>query len=995
MNKAGAVSRAWKDRRETVSIWAPTTSSNEPVASSRMIAEPPSSKRRLKLVSWRLQAVVLSFDQVAGLLTRSADADSALIQPGLLMGEDLRYWVQIMRLAGSIVVRHEYLPTLREEGTEYHARWEPVLTGSDAEKLSSIVKQAPGVARALSKSETDSAPRSDPNKQARAFLDQFVDYCVRTAAVEAPPFHRRQGKQKNVSLHDQWLEALCSKESRLRGKTAELRKLAEQVVEWRHPVDITTASPFRLGFRLEEPEPEELTQTARSKIARPKANRSPWTLRFLLQSVEDPSLMVSADEAWNGSKALTQALRSSPSQPAEFLLSALGQAAGLCPHIEKGLRRKRPESVDLTTEDAHSFLANYADTLQQAGFGVWLPSWWTGRGSQQRLHARPQVKSPKMQSSAGLSLDTIVRFQWQVALGDTPLTQEELKTLASLKQSLVQIRGQWVEINPDEIQRALKQWNKKGSQQAPLRDVIQMGLGNESETNGIPVGGLDADGWIRTLLERLRGETEWEELPAPAGLQGALRPYQRRGFSWLAFLRQWGLGACLADDMGLGKTVQTLALIQRDWEKDDHRPVLLICPTSVINNWKREAEHFTPSLPIMVHHGAGRSNAKRFQQEAEKVGLVISSYALLQRDRRLFEPIDWKGIILDEAQNIKNPETKQSQAARGLGGDYRVALTGTPIENNVGDLWAIMDFLNPGFLGKQAEFKRRFFLPIQVHGNNEASEQLRRLTQPFILRRRKTDREIAPDLPEKQETKVYSRLTKEQASLYQAVLKETEESLEDSEGIQRKGLVLATLSKLKQICNHPAQFLKDGSKVEGRSGKMARLTELLDELIRSGDKAIIFTQFSEMGEILQRHCREMFGRETFFLHGGTSKKRRDRMIEEFQSDTGPPIFVLSIKAGGTGLNLTAASHVFHFDRWWNPAVEDQATDRAFRIGQTKNVEVHKFCCTGTLEERIDDMIEQKKAIAERVVGTGEDWLTKLSNEELKELFALREEAIEK
>jgi SNF2 family DNA or RNA helicase len=397
----------------------------------------------------------------------------------------------------------------------------------------------------------------------------------------------------------------------------------------------------------------------------------------------------------------------------------------------------------------------------------------------------------------------------------------------------------------------------------------------------------------------------------------------------------------------------------------------------------------------MVHHGLGRTKGEGFSQEVEKYVLVISSYALLQRDFETLKKVNWSGLILDEAQNVKNPETKQSRAARGLQVGYRIALTGTPVENNVGDLWSIMEFLNPGFLGTQGEFKNEFFVPIQANRDPGAVKRLKRLTGPFILRRLKTDKSIISDLPEKMEMKVFCTLTKEQASLYAAVVKEASEALDSAVGIQRRGVVLATLSKLKQVCNHPAQFLGDNSAIPGRSGKLARLTEMLEEVLEVGDRALIFSQFSEMGEILRRHLQETFGREALFLHGGVPKAQRDRLVERFQTKgEGPRLFILSLKAGGTGLNLTLANHVFHFDRWWNPAVENQATDRAFRIGQIRNVQVHKFLCVGTLEEKIDEMIERKKEVAAGVVGTGEAWLTELSTAELKEIFVLRNEAVE-
>jgi SNF2 family DNA or RNA helicase len=385
-----------------------------------------------------------------------------------------------------------------------------------------------------------------------------------------------------------------------------------------------------------------------------------------------------------------------------------------------------------------------------------------------------------------------------------------------------------------------------------------------------------------------------------------------------------------------------------------------------------------------------------FCKAASASALVISSYGLLQRDLEFLSKVPWAGIILDEAQNIKNPETKQSKAARTIRADYRIALTGTPVENHVGDLWALMDFLNPGFLGTQHFFKQNFYTPIQWYGDSEASARLKALTGPFILRRMKTDKSIISDLPEKIEMKEYCSLTKEQASLYKAVVDELQEKIESAEGIDRRGLVMALLVKLKQVCNHPAHFLGDNSAVEHRSGKVKRLTELLGDIREAGEKTLLFTQFTQMGTMLRQYLQDLYGEEVLFLHGGVTKKRRDEMVESFQKEGGssPAIFILSLKAGGTGLNLTTANHVVHFDRWWNPAVENQATDRAFRIGQHKNVEVHKFITTGTLEERIDEMIEKKTTVAGQVLGTGEQWLTELSNNDLRNLIMLNQEAME-
>ena len=779
-----------------------------------------------------------------------------------------------------------------------------------------------------------------------------------------------------------------SKDGAVVGDASDLSQFAAQVREWRRPIAVSASSPFRLCFRLEEPE-----DVAGTDGADDKTSNDAWYVRYLLQPHDDPSLLIPVDEAWKSGGRKISALTRNGSNVREFLLSSLGQASGICPSITASLENARPAGYSLDAAKAHEFLTEEAVALEQAGYGVMLPAWWTRKGTKVRLAVQARAKSPKMQGGSGLSLETIVQFDWEVALGGRKLTLRELEALARMKAPLVRVRGQWVEMSAQEIQAAIDFWEKKGTEEASVRDIIQMALGVKDAPQGFDFKGVRATGWIGKLLKQLDGQAEFKELASPRGFSGTLRPYQVRGYSWLSFLRQWGLGACLADDMGLGKTIQTLALIQRDWRANGKRPVLLICPTSVVNNWEKEAARFTPRLPVLIHHGPGRKRGAAFRKEAERCAIVVSSYGLAHRDVKTLRKVQWSGVVLDEAQNIKNPETKQARAARSLEADYRVALTGTPVENNVGDLWSIMEFLNPGFLGSESEFKRKFFVPIQAERDPSAAERLKRITEPFILRRLKTDRSIISDLPEKLETKVFCSLTKEQASLYASVLKETEEALEDAKGIQRRGLVLATLSKLKQVCNHPAQFLGDNSGIADRSGKLVRLTEMLEEVIEVGDRALVFSQFAEMGGLLQRHVQETFGLEALFLHGGVPKRRRDRMVERFQNEGGgPPIFILSLKAGGTGLNLTSANHVFHFDRWWNPAVENQATDRVFRIGQARNVQVHKFICAGTLEEKIDEMIERKKEVAEKVVGAGEGWLTELSNDDLKDVLALSKEA---
>ena len=531
-----------------------------------------------------------------------------------------------------------------------------------------------------------------------------------------------------------------------------------------------------------------------------------------------------------------------------------------------------------------------------------------------------------------------------------------------------------------------------------LLEAMRMGLGGETSVDGLPIDGVDSEGWLDELLKRFSHSEKLEELSQPKGLDGQLRPYQKYGYSWLAFLRRWGLGACLADDMGLGKTIQTISLLVREKELSGKlpAPALLIAPTSVVTNWEREIDRFAPGLQTYVHRGAGRLKGSEFREAIKDRDVVLTSYPIARLDAESVQSIQWLAVILDEAQNIKNPETKQTQVIRKIEAKFRIALTGTPVENRLSELWSIMHFLNPGYLGARKAFREKFALPIERYHDEEALGKLKQLTSPFILRRVKTDPRVISDLPEKVETKVYCTLTEEQATLYEAVVQDVMQEIESEEGVKRRGLVLSMLMQLKQICNHPVQYLHQAGKgsaeatLDGRSGKLERLGELLEEILAEGDRTLIFTQFSEMGGILAEHLPKAFGAATQFLHGGTPTKSRDQMVRRFQEDEqAPPVFILSLKAGGTGLNLTRANHVFHFDRWWNPAVEDQATDRAFRIGQKRNVQVHKFVTTGTLEEMIDDMIESKKGLAQAVVGSGENWLTEMSTDELRKVVSLR------
>lgn len=955
--------------------WLPSTKVG-PLPSSSLLVSAGAQEGITELAPWLIPACLAEHGTLLSVLTGCVRKHT--MAPGVIVGNDLAFWAEMLRFAGTLVARQQYLPGVRMVGGEAHAVWEPVLIGEDRGRLLACANAMPPSGRSLADPDQGNPPEADASSVLLSFLTEAVDALVRSA-LDAPTSkpNERRAAATPKSIHDAWMAALRSGNGMIDWPGKDMAALRRDITRWSRPIAITMSAPARLCFRLEEPGEDA------------PSGKEAWRVSYLLQPHADRSLLIPLASMWSNRRIAGHTAKMLGPKPTEFVLASLGQAAGICPKVSASLKDAAPEGFELDTISAHEFLSKTASALEQAGFGVLLPAWWTRTGTKLRPVVRAKVKSPALSASGGLSLDAIAQFDWQTSLGDEALSQKEFMALAKLKVPLVRIRGQWVEVNAGEITAALDFWKKHAARESTVREIVHMALGRVDTLHGLSFGGVEATGWIGELLDQLVSKASFEELSPPEGLFATLRPYQARGFSWLSFLRRWGLGACLADDMGLGKTIQTLTLLLHERNMYGDRPHLLVCPTSVVNNWVQEASRFAPCLSVMVHHGAGRKKDAAFRNVLSGHDLIVSSYGLLQRDASLLQGIEWGGVILDEAQNIKNPETKQAKAAKELRARFRIALTGTPVENNVGDLWSIMEFLNPGLLGTQAEFRRRYFLPIQSGSDPEASERLKRLAGPFILRRLKTDKTIIADLPDKVERKELCRLTKEQASLYAAVLKDLDGSLAGTEGIQRKGLILATLSKLKQVCNHPAQFLGDNSAVADRSGKLERLTQMLEEVLEARERALVFTQFREMGDILKGHLQEFFGQETLFLHGGVPKNRRDAMVERFQKGIdAPPVFILSLKAGGTGLNLTNASHVFHFDRWWNPAVENQATDRAFRIGQHRNVMVHKFLCAGTLEEKIDAMIERKKNVADSVVGTGEAWLTELTDAQIRDVFAL-------
>lgn len=972
---------------------------------------------------WQVEGIYL--DPIAALELLNSLPLGTVAAEETFWGGDLRFWSQVARWSLDLLARSKFLPSLASPLLETQtagdraatARWQPLLdSGADQVRLTQFSERMPVACRMYQQELPQLAGEIDGEQHARLaielptapqtllqdFLTSTLDTQIRRVMANHPlppatldKAIRNGAPRKPNPIESpirEWLQALGSETASLTTVNG-LEALETALANWMAPLQNRgfEQSLFRTCFYLHPPQ----------------VGQTQWTLEYFLQAVDDAEFLVSAQTIWSNPVERLAYRGRTIARPQETFLMGLGLASRLYAPIEPSLQEPRPQFCSLTALQAYDFLKSVAWRLQDSGLGVVLPPSLANQGGwANRLGLKIQAQTTKPKKGDRLGLQSLLNFRWELSIGGQSLSKEQFDRLVALNTPLVEINGEWVELRPQDVRAAQTFFaSRKDQTSLSLEDALRISTGDTQMIEKLPVVSFEAAGSLQELINTLNGNRTIEPIPEPDGFSGELRPYQSRGVGWLAFLEQWGLGACLADDMGLGKTIQLIAfLLHLKQQQALEQPTLLVCPTSVLGNWEREVRKFGPSLRVLQYHGDKRPQGKALAKAVQSKDLVITSYALVQRDVKDLQTIAWQGVVLDEAQNIKNPDAKQSQAVRQLEAQFRIALTGTPVENRLSELWSILDFLNPGYLGPKNFFQRRFATPIERYGDTASLQTLRSLVQPFILRRLKTDRDIIQDLPDKQEMTVFCSLTNEQASLYQHLVEKSLIDIEAAEGIQRKGIILALLVKLKQICNHPSLFLKaeDGepnaanqlSAFEHRSGKLQRLEEMLEEVVSEGDRALIFTQFAEWGKLLKTHLERQLGRETLFLYGSTPKKQREEMVDRFQHDPqGPRIFILSLKAGGVGLNLTRANHVFHFDRWWNPAVENQATDRVFRIGQTRNVQVHKFVCNGTLEEKIHDLIESKKALAEQVVGTGENWLTELDTDQLRNLLLLDRSAI--
>ncbi|MEV7673824.1 DEAD/DEAH box helicase [Streptomyces sp. NPDC088752] len=880
------------------------------------------------------------------------------------------FWGAAALLALDLVARGLLLPGLTPGD---HDAWRAGPLGpEELERLRTLAASMPPAAHAVPLPSDASAPRDEPpplllpepEALLRAFADAVADTLPRTPAAPlaagGPAF------------------------------AAEEPQAVPEQRAWAAGVAAVHDAGVRLSLRLELP-----GFTAESREA------PGFRAVLRLHGVADPTLVADAAEVWSGSGPVGAAF--GPRARMDALL-ALRRAARAWPPLSPLLSAAVPDAVELADEEVAELLGPAADALAVLGVRVHWP-----RELADRLTARavigPHAPGARVDTGDGvgdgsgdgdtrteagssflpslLAADSLLAFNWRFAVGDHELSRAELDRLAEAGRPLVRLRDRWVLVDPAEVRRARAHQDHEVT---PV-DALSAVLTGTTEVDGHTVE-VAATGPLERLRERLaRPEGGRPEVTQPAALAATLRDYQVRGLDWLHRMTSLGLGGCLADDMGLGKTITVIALhLHRQTDPASAGPTLVVCPTSLMGNWQREVEKFAPGTPVRRFHGTARD-----LEGVPDGGFVLTTYGTMRLDAERLAGRDWGLVVADEAQHVKNPYSATARRLRTIGARARVALSGTPVENNLSELWAILDWTTPGLLGGLGAFRTRFASAVEGGRDPAAAARLAALVRPFLLRRRKSDPGIAPELPPKTETDRTVSLTPEQAGLYEAVVRETLTAISAADGMARRGLVVKLLTGLKQICNHPAQYLKEENpRIAGRSGKLELLDELLDTILAEGAATLVFTQYVGMARLLEAHLAAR-GVRTQFLHGGTPVAEREAMVARFQNGE-VPVFLLSLKAAGTGLNLTRAEHVVHYDRWWNPAVEAQATDRAYRIGQDRPVQVHRLIAEGTIEDRIAAMLDRKRELADSVLGTGGEMppeLTELTDAELAELVRLR------
>ncbi|AGO60021.1 DEAD/DEAH box helicase [Ferroplasma acidarmanus] len=948
-----AVKKIWGNKinfkNETLSAVFPT-SLDQPLVSGELsgIVSNENENDTFSYMEWHINGISVNITDVFLMLLQ---LNNNIIN-GIIIGDDLKFWKLAASSAFNLLTQQKFIPSATEEGTTIKSRWLPILeTYEDQSLIYELSKNMPGVCLAFNHMEIDR------ETMLRMFISEVIDSISRRFAYNP-------GKPVKGSVGDaaKWVNSLSLDNPFVTyGRSLAMQKL----VSWSEKIKSTLNFPFRTCMDLIPPE-----------------NNGQWFLKFFLQSKKDPSLMVPYGKIWDRKDSETISLINKYTAfPEEFLLRSIGIAQSIFSPIGKNITSK-PDGVYLSDEEVFDLLKTYSSSMEEAGFGILFPEWWGKK--ENKLGIKIKVKAGDINNSVKLGINALLDYSLDIVLNGEPVSKSDLEKLAIMKSHLVQIGKKWVEIDNDQLNKILKLLDK-GNKKMSLPELLTM-----ENSNSIPVVEISGEGWVGDIIS---GNAKTLPIDEPENFIGNLRAYQKHGVAWLKFMTGAGFGCCLADDMGLGKTIEIIAFLL-DRLENNGSTSLILCPTSVISNWEHEIHKFAPSLNVYIHHGNSRKKDDNFIDNITDYKIVLTSYSLLQRDIKFLSQVNWDGIIADEAQYIKNYSTKQSRAIRSLQGNFKIALTGTPIENRLQDLRSIFEFINPGYLSGEKKFRETFSIPIERYGDENAMNALNTLVNPMILRRVKTDKSIIQDLPDKEEVKVYIPLTGEQASLYEAAVNTMLESVNTKKGIERKSVILSTITKLKRLLDHPSLVSGDLDRRLDRSEKLVRLREMLEEAIDSNQKTLVFTQYTDAGKIIKEEMLKKLGEEALYLNGSTPMSLRQNMVERFQDPDGPKIFIISVKAGGAGINLTAATNVIHFDRWWNPSVEDQATDRAYRIGQMKNVHVYKFISTGTIEEKIDDIIEGKSMLREKIIGASdESWITGLSSTDLKNVFSLRREVI--
>ncbi|WP_408006196.1 SNF2-related protein [Pseudalkalibacillus sp. A8] len=900
-------------------------------------------------------------------------------------GESFVYWESVARSIEALIRGGQYYPTIYEIGKEkrhyVYAQWmlsRKVLEGG---ALSNWLKAASPLIFSFEHLSTFPI-REWQNLMLDIWSDQILKLFVSSGAEIALD----QGKSELMHL---WEKALLDSNVSFfhiiekKDEVQKLHVLIREVRKWHSPLSADAYRPLEKGLLQFKQQFIQTGFTATSLdidcFPLSDENMASWAVRIFVKGIDkDKAMRVPLDDP-----------KVARSHIKGWVDDRLNYLVQMDDHLYKSQRQLREYgSTEISLDTLRSLHGNLS-VLKSMDINLTFPAGWFFRSLESKdVQVSLNVKN---KSDQGIGLSSLLDFDWQIAIGDIELSVEEFKRLVLTQSYIIQKDDTWIMLPQSKIEQIydeiteLEPLVRNKSSFATLVGVTSNQNDFDSEIN------FQIDREVHDYLEQFLAPTE-EKYEVPETFNGILRPYQQRGFQWLRSHRDRRIGVCLADDMGLGKTIQAISYLLDSGQNEGIH--LIICPTSVLGNWKQEFERFAPSLNVSLHHGADRAQDDlAFQQFLYGKDVVITSYALVLRDYELFQPIEWNTMILDEAQMIKNPTTKQSKIVRSLKSVHRIALTGTPMENRLEELWSICDFLNPGYLGNRSSFSQQFIRPIEKEGNTERVEVLKRLIQPFLLRRSKMQASIVEELPEKTETKIHCQLTKEQASLYQTVVDQIREKLLNATGMERRGTILGGITRLKQVCNHPA-LLSWEEPDASHSGKITKFLEILKEEVKDGEKALVFTQYVKMGELLEK----ILGKEdkeikVFFLHGGIPSQKREQLLKKFRDTHHKCVFILSIKAGGVGLNLTEANHVIHLDRWWNPAVENQATDRAYRIGQEQNVQVYKMITQGTLEEGIDRLIDRKSELTSQIVNHEDQWVTEMTDNEFIELIQLREKVL--